>query len=283
MTATATDEETGTTTASKGFKPRYIALIVGGSFALLTAASYIAELLWAEQWNIDFAEEKDTREYFVNIPGAFRLVFYVVIIGAILWGAWTFSNRMKNWERGAPDNRKTNSKNIKRRMEDLRAGLYMQTLLRDPAAGIMHSLMYFSFLVLLAVTTVGEINLQLPPDAKFLVGDTYSAFAFVGDFAGLFFVIGVTLGDRPPLRAAPVPHQDQDQARARGDPRHDARHRPHRLRHRDVPHRARRHAELREVGVHRLPPGQGRRERQLDRRRPPAHVDRPHRELRRSS
>ncbi len=87
MTATATDDETGTTTASKGFKPRYIALIIGGGFALLTAFSYVAELLWAEQWNIDVAEEKDTREYFVNIPGAFRLVFYVTVIIAILWGA----------------------------------------------------------------------------------------------------------------------------------------------------------------------------------------------------
>ena len=60
-----------------------------------------------------------------------------------------FANRVKNWERGGPDNRATTPKNVKRRMADFRAGVYMQTLLRDPAAGIMHSLIYFSFLILL--------------------------------------------------------------------------------------------------------------------------------------
>ena len=73
-----------------------------------------------------------------------------------------FSQRVKNWERGAPDRRATTTKNAKRRLADYRAGVYMQTLLRDPAAGLMHSLIYFSFLILLAVTTVLEINHQLP-------------------------------------------------------------------------------------------------------------------------
>ena len=76
-------------------------------------------------------------------------------------------------------------------IENLRAGLYMQTLLRDPAAGIMHSLMYFSFLILLAITTIGEINLQLPVAAKFLHGRNYEAFACVADVAGILFLIGV--------------------------------------------------------------------------------------------
>ena len=67
----------------------------------------------------------------------------------------------------------------------------MQTLLRDPAAGIMHSMIYFGFLILLAVTTVLEINHQLPEAAKFLHGDVYKAYAFVGDFGGLIFTLGV--------------------------------------------------------------------------------------------
>ncbi len=60
-----------------------------------------------------------------------------------------FAQRTKNWERGGPDDRSTTPKNVKRRMADFRAGVYMKTLLRDPAAGIMHSLIYFSFLILL--------------------------------------------------------------------------------------------------------------------------------------
>jgi hypothetical protein len=78
---------------------------------------------------------------------------------------------VRNWERGAPDNRRTTPKNAKRRLADFRAGVYMQTLLRDPAAGIMHSLIYFGFLVLLGVTTMLEIDHQLPEDLKFLHGD----------------------------------------------------------------------------------------------------------------
>src|SRR5690606_22046136 len=96
-----------------------------------------------------------------------------------------------NWQRGVPENRRTTVENAPRRLKDFRAGVYMQTLLRDPAAGIMHSLIYFSFLVLLAVTTVLEINHQLPEDLKFLHGDVYRAYAFVGDLAGLGLLAGV--------------------------------------------------------------------------------------------
>ena len=67
----------------------------------------------------------------------------------------------------------------------------MQTLLRDPAAGIMHSLIYFGFLILLAVTTTSEIDHLLPTEAKFLHGGIYQAFAFVGDLGGVMFLGGV--------------------------------------------------------------------------------------------
>ena len=109
----------------------------------------------------------------------------------LVYGAVLFSYRVRNWERGRPDNRATTSKNVKRRFADFRAGVYMQTLLRDPAAGIMHSLIYFSFLILLAVTTVLEINHQLPEGLKFLHGRVYQAYSFVGDAAGLALTVGV--------------------------------------------------------------------------------------------
>jgi Fe-S oxidoreductase/nitrate reductase gamma subunit len=67
----------------------------------------------------------------------------------------------------------------------------MQTLLRDPAAGVMHSLIYFNFLILLAVTTVLEINHQVPEGMKFLHGQTYQAYSLVGDVAGVLFTFGV--------------------------------------------------------------------------------------------
>ena len=91
----------------------------------------------------------------------------------------------------------------------------MRTLLRDPAAGLMHSMIYFGFLVLLGVTTVLEIDHQLPEDLKFLQGRTYQAYAFVGDAAGARLPRRRGVGDPAPLRPAAVPHPHQDQARAR--------------------------------------------------------------------
>ncbi len=132
-----------------------------------------------------------TREVFDGIPTALVTIFYIVVPILLIYGAVLFSQRTRNWERGKPDNRATTSKNFKKRLKDFRAGVYMQTLLRDPAAGIMHSLIYFSFLVLLAVTTILEINHQLPTSMKFLHGGVYEGYSLVGDVAGTTFLIGI--------------------------------------------------------------------------------------------
>ena len=177
---------------AKRFRPSHIPLVIGGGFAAVTALSFLAEKLWAEEWQTEYVAKHDiSREMFINIPHGLSLAFYVITIISILAGAFAFSNRMRNWERGAPESRKTTKKNVKKRAERLRAGLYMQTLLRDPAAGIMHSLMYFSFIILLAITTIGEINLQVPPALKFLHGGTYEAYAFIADLAGIMYLTGV--------------------------------------------------------------------------------------------
>jgi Fe-S oxidoreductase/nitrate reductase gamma subunit len=167
-------------------KPHQIVIGIGVLFAAVVVASGIAAT--ALQWHDD---SPVSREVFGNIPSAWKLVFYTVLPVLIVYGAILFSQRTRNWERGAPDNRRTTSKNLARRLKDFRAGVYMQTLLRDPAAGVMHSLIYFNFLVLLAVTTVLEIDHQLPEDAKFLHGDVYRGYALIGDVAGALFVIGV--------------------------------------------------------------------------------------------
>jgi Fe-S oxidoreductase/nitrate reductase gamma subunit len=132
-----------------------------------------------------------SREVFGNIPSAWKLAFYTLIPVLMLYGAFNFAQRVKNWERGAPDRRSTDAKTLPKRLGDFRAGAYMQTLLRDPAAGAMHSMMYFSFLILFAVTTVLEIDHQAPESWKFLHGTTYQAYAFVGDAAGSVFLLGV--------------------------------------------------------------------------------------------
>ncbi len=170
----------------KRVKPHQLVIGFGIFMGLFTVVSGIIPLI--TKWHSD---SEVTRETFTSIPGPIQIAFYTVIPVMLVWGAWTFAQRMRNWERGGPDRRRTTAKNAKHRLRDFRAGVYMQTLLRDSAAGLMHSLIYFGFLVLLAVTTILEVDHQLPEDLKFLHGRTYQAYALVGDLAGLVFLAGI--------------------------------------------------------------------------------------------
>ena len=167
-------------------RPHHAIIGLGLLIALFTAASGVLASI------AKFHDDSPiTREVFENVPGSIKFAFYLVIPLVLIYGSVLFANRVKNWERGTPDNRSTNKSNAKSRFSDFRSGVYMKTLLRDPAAGVMHSLMYFPFLILLAVTTVLEINHQLPESLKFLHGDVYRAYTAVGDIAGVLFLIGV--------------------------------------------------------------------------------------------
>jgi len=174
--------------APKRFKPHQLVLAIGIFMAIFTVISGIVPLI--TKWH-DHSEI--TRATFSGIPGPLQIAFYTVVPALLVWGAFAFADRVKNWERGGPDRRKTTPKNAKRRLADFRAGVYMRTLLRDSAAGLMHSMIYFGFLVLLGVTTVLEVDHQLPEDLKFLHGRTYMAYAFIGDFAGVVFVGGILI------------------------------------------------------------------------------------------
>jgi Fe-S oxidoreductase/nitrate reductase gamma subunit len=168
------------------FKPHHLSLVIGVAFAIITIASGVAGVALAFH-----DDSPESRPVFGDIPGPLQLAFYTAIPVLIVYGALMFAFRMRNWERGKPDDRSTTPRNVARRLKDFRAGVYMQTLLREPAAGIMHSLIYFSFLVLLGVTTTSEVDHQMPESAKFLHGGVYKGFAAVGDVAGALFVLGV--------------------------------------------------------------------------------------------
>ena len=179
-------DDTSAASTSGRIKPHQLALGLGIGIAVFTVISGILPQITG--WHNDNAIH---RTVFVNVPDALVVAFYTVIPVMLVWGSIQFANRMKNWERGAPAKRKTTAKNAKKRAGDFRAGVYMQTLLRDSAAGLMHSMIYFGFLVLLGVTTVLEVDHQLPEELKFLHGRTYQAYSFVGDLAGLVFTVGV--------------------------------------------------------------------------------------------
>ncbi len=167
---------------------RKIILGIGIGFAIVTVLSGLSGWVFSSS-QVDHSGQQ--REVFGGIPAALVVCFYIVVPVLLIYGAVLFAQRTKNWERGRPDNRATTPENVGRRLRDFRAGAYMQTLLRDPAAGIMHSLIYFSFLVLLGVTTVSEINHQMPTSLKFLHGDVYAGFKVVANTAGLALLIGV--------------------------------------------------------------------------------------------
>ena len=194
-----------------------------------------------------------SREVFEGIPGPLQVAFYTVVPVLLIWGAFAFADRVRNWERGGPDRRRTNAKTIKQRLGDFRAGVYMQTLLRDSAAGLMHSFIYFGFLALLGVTTVLEIDHQLPESLKFLHGRTYQAYSFFGDLAGVVFVVGIVWAIV--RRYVQRPYR----IRIKTKPEHALILGTflviglQRVPRRGVPHRGRRPAELRGVELRRLP------------------------------
>src|SRR4029077_3729479 len=153
--ATATEAPTDEQAAPSKvrIKPSQIAIGIGLGLGIVTGASGIIATITQQH-----DDSPVTRHVFENIPSGFRAIFYTVLSVLFVGSAYLFSQRVQNWERGQPDRRATTAKNAKKRAGDFRKGVYMQTLMRDGAAGVMHSLIYFPFIVLFAVTTVLEIN-----------------------------------------------------------------------------------------------------------------------------
>lgn len=50
------------------------------------------------------------RPVFGGIPGPLQLAFYTVIPVLVLWGSFRFADRIRNWERGTSDRRRTTTK-----------------------------------------------------------------------------------------------------------------------------------------------------------------------------
>ncbi len=129
-----------------------------------------------------------SRQVFVNIPSALKAMFYVAVAAFVFLAFYLFSLRARNWQRGTPDDR---SGLWGRRVRALGAGLRMQTLMRDRAAGLMHSMVYYGFIVLFMGTVTLEIDHLLPAAWKFLEGNVYQAYSFILDGASLVFLGGL--------------------------------------------------------------------------------------------
>ncbi len=128
------------------------------------------------------------REVFGNIPELFVAVFYVVVAASLGLSIGLFAQRAAKWERGAWERR---SGDLKRRLHRFLDGVSMRTVMEDPAAGLMHALIYYGFIVLFIGTTILEIDHLLPIDYKFLQGTFYMAYSAALDAAAVAFLAGV--------------------------------------------------------------------------------------------
>jgi Fe-S oxidoreductase/nitrate reductase gamma subunit len=130
------------------------------------------------------------REVFGNVPEAAVLVFYVGL-SAFLWLTFhLFAQRAASWQQGAGDRR---TGHWRERLARLYEGLSMKTLMRDPRSGVMHSMIYFSFIVLFLGTVTLEIDHLLPSNLKFLHGTFYLGYSAILDLAGVIFLGGLAL------------------------------------------------------------------------------------------
>ncbi len=128
------------------------------------------------------------REVFGNIPAVIEGAFYATV-SVFLWLTFAlFAQRAENWQRGQPEDR---TGRIRQRISRLWDGLSMKTLLRDRQAGVMHSMVYFGFIVLFLGTVTLEIDHLLPAGLKFLHGVTYQVYSFILDLASVVYLGGL--------------------------------------------------------------------------------------------
>jgi Fe-S oxidoreductase/nitrate reductase gamma subunit len=185
---------------ARRLSPSHLALALGLAGAGVVAASGLAGLVVGGH-----PPAAVGREVFANVAGPVRAVFYTVTAVTVAAVGALFARRVRNWERGGAERRDTSRATAGRRLRRFWLGVSMGTVAEDRAAGVMHSLLYFPFLVLFAVTVVLEVDHQLPERFKFLTGDVYRGYSLVGDVAGVAFLAGVLWAiarrwGRPPFR-----------------------------------------------------------------------------------
>ena len=128
------------------------------------------------------------RVVFGNIPALIVALFYVTIATFLAVMFYLFAQRALSWERGMWA---TRSGLWKQRTVALRDAVLMRTVLEDRQAGLMHSMIYWGFIVLMIGTITLELDHLLPASMKFLYGRFYEGYSAVLDFAAIVFLVGI--------------------------------------------------------------------------------------------
>jgi Fe-S oxidoreductase/nitrate reductase gamma subunit len=184
MTAT----ETEASEAPEDQSPWLLRPSVG--LAVLAVLAVLGTLLLG--WLGTLPDEPDFavgRQVFGNIPAAVVTLFYFTVAAFLGVSLYLFAQRARSWERGAWERR---TGQWRERSQKLVGALTMRTVMEDPTAGVMHSLIYWSFIVLFMGTVILELDHLAPSGLKFLHGSFYQGYSFVLDLAGLTFLAGLT-------------------------------------------------------------------------------------------
>ena len=183
MATTATQE------APEDAAPKQRRITASGALLVLSGLAIVGTLLlWWLGTLPDEPEIEVGRHVFGNIPEPLIALFYVSVAVFLGVSIYLLAQRAKSWERGSWENR---SGMMKKRLHELREGLAMRTLMRDRNAGLMHSAIYYGFIVLFLGTVTLEIDHLLPNNLKFLHGTFYQGYSFVLDLFAVVFLVGI--------------------------------------------------------------------------------------------
>ncbi len=135
-----------------------------------------------------------TREIFWNVGSWTRWPVYGLGLIVVIIFVWGLIRRIRLWKMGKPENR---TDHLGKRIGSfLWYGLLHGRILKEPFHGIMHLLLFWGFMILLA----GTILIFIQEDVTllffnwtFLHGNFYLAFSFVLDLFGLLAIAGLLL------------------------------------------------------------------------------------------
>jgi Fe-S oxidoreductase/nitrate reductase gamma subunit len=162
--------------------------IVRALWALVVAAPVGTLLLWWLGTLPDEHEPEVGRLIFGNIPDALVALFYVSAAAFVGLTAYLLAIRAKNWARGSDEPR---TGLWWRRLRELERGLSMRSVLEGGAAGVMHAMIYWGFIVLFLGTVTLELDHLAPNSLKFLNGRFYQGYSAVLDGFAIVFLVGL--------------------------------------------------------------------------------------------
>ncbi|MFQ5553431.1 MAG: hypothetical protein ACE5EW_06905, partial [Thermoplasmata archaeon] len=122
-------------------------------------------------------------QVFLPMMIAFSIALAILLVGLFLrWRTWRQVKRANPQE------------SVRKRMGNLiRVGLLQRKVLNQVYAGLLHTLIYTGFIVLLLGTILVALDYDIAIavfGAPFLVGNTYLAFEVGLEIFGIFLIIG---------------------------------------------------------------------------------------------